>query len=772
MAQSAVFVEHEEFINAFFPVPNISSAREVRLQPLKTNPFATLSNADKLNEVVVQAAFSKAVNEHNLIPGFRLRDCGRRPDLTSCQSRKVDSALFRNERATASLRQPWADQVLPVEFTRDPVSFDYSNDPKKSVGSADDQRDRALDQIASRAELIHAVQHRVALFMLVVTGPQIRFVRWDRSGSVVTEPLNYVKHWELFCDILWRIGQCTDVQLGFDPTAARLSPGDPDYVRMTTAARPQPTDVDEKERKLAPGEISREGPVVFKYVRAMFNEAVNSPWPRYRLEVPNGASSRAFLVAKPTFRSPRGAVRGTRGYVALDCATGELVWLKDTWRAHHLISDKEGDVLGRLNEARVGYVPTLICHGDIAGQDTLTLDWWARTQNPRTTDPPKSAESPTHDAPPYPHPSAPSSSGALKRKRDDDSGRSEDGIPLPKRVKTGSGLPAILEDCPFQLYRHYRLAEKEVCMSLEKFQNGRQLVFLVSCGLDAHRQAATLPSNPVLHGDVSGGNILILPRISQKADGAFIEWTGLLNDWEMSIPINSKTTTPIDYEKRSDRARQPTRPGTFQFQSVALLTRRKKEVEIYDELESFFWVILFYGVRYLRTNIPRTMIDAWIEDFFDPHEDGDEKLGCSPRKLYAIKTQWLTAIGPHALKFDSRMDNVIADLEWMFNDHYATWEAWGWHEPSGIDWDYRELGLTHDAMLEELRIKLERPYRDNPDWKLNDKIGEDVPKQDGQTSSTSPGRLLRTNPKLHALERAAHCSYPHRHQPRRDPRIL
>ena len=67
----------------------------------------------------------------------------------------------------------------------------------------------------------------------------------------------------------------------------------------------------------------------------------------------------------------------------------------------------------------------------------------------------------------------------------------------------------------------------------------------------AHHQAATLPAIPVLHRDISGGNILIVPRVFQKGEELFVAWSGLLTDWEMSKPT-SNTLTPA-------RARQPER---------------------------------------------------------------------------------------------------------------------------------------------------------------------------------------------------------------------
>ena len=242
---------------------------------------------------------------------------------------------------------------------------------------------------------------------------------------------------------------------------------------MTAAAAPADTDVDETEKKFK-GDTTDN--IVFKYVRNMFNVAVESPWPRYRLEVPDGNSTRTFLVAKPTFRARGLAGRGTRGYVALDCGSGKFVWLKDAWRAHYLLLDKEGDVVARLNKAHVKHVPTLVCHGDIADQQTLTPEWW-EMKHPRASNTQSSASEDILASYTSRRPPSSSSTARLKRKRDDE--RSDDSVPAPKGINTATGFSAFREDCPLRLHRHYRLVEEEVGMPLSEFQNGRQLVSIV-----------------------------------------------------------------------------------------------------------------------------------------------------------------------------------------------------------------------------------------------------------------------------------------------------
>ena len=50
--------------------------------------------------------------------------------------------------------------------------------------------------------------------------------------------------------------------------------------------------------------------------------------------------------------------------------------------------------------------------------------------------------------------------------------------------------------------------------------------------------AATKPKIPVLHRDISGGNMLILPQLVKDEDGQRrVAWVGILCDWEMAKPI-------------------------------------------------------------------------------------------------------------------------------------------------------------------------------------------------------------------------------------------
>ena len=186
---------------------------------------------------------------------------------------RVDAAWYFERDVRDQGQQEWGDQIIPVEFKLVDDPFD---DKKENISASAEKRQSARGQCITYSELLHAVQQRAALFMLIVIGRRVRFTRWDRSGTVVTRAFDYVENWEFFCDILWRIGNSSEAQLGLDPTATRIYDNDPDYLTMFDAANKKDM-VDHSERKLEDGD-----PLMgdFDYVRQMFSDSLKAKWPR------------------------------------------------------------------------------------------------------------------------------------------------------------------------------------------------------------------------------------------------------------------------------------------------------------------------------------------------------------------------------------------------------------------------------------------------------------------------------------------------------------
>ena len=117
-----------------------------------------------------------------------------------------------------------------------------------------------------------------------------------------------------------------------------------------------------------------------------------------------------------------------------------------------------------------------------------------------------------------------------------------------------------------------------------------------------------------LHRDISGSNIMMIPKFIREDDGGFIVLRGLLCDWELSKRIDSTRPRVPRQPVRSVRQtfflgvvmRAPPNvapQGTWQFMSATLLNHHDKAAEICDDLEAFFHVILYHAVRYLKSNL-------------------------------------------------------------------------------------------------------------------------------------------------------------------------
>ncbi|CDO70148.1 hypothetical protein BN946_scf184315.g2 [Trametes cinnabarina] len=647
MAHKAVRLEVEEFLQHFLKAPGSSSSD---MPPtLDFNPFAEISKADEMQESEISKAFVEAVNNHNLAPGLKMSLSEQRPDLKEADTLKVDAAFFRPGAVPTDGRPHWEDQMVPVEFKAHDTAKDPYDDREAGTVDADaETRKQVRGQIISYAEKVFEYQHRTSLIFLIVVGRRFRLSRWDRSGTIVTRAVDYVEHPHVLCDMLWYMGHLSDEALGLDPTARRITRGSDDYKRMYLASLAVSTDVNHEEATLyAP--IPKHA--VFAYVRTMFRKSLVPTFPYYRLEVPAEGRMRSFLVGKPNFQAPGMAGRGTRGYVALDAETGRFVWLKDAWRTHYEFVEQEGSVLAQLRAAHVPNVPTLVCHGDILDQATETPIWWERKHPPQ-----------------FPEPSLPSECAFATSQGPVASSSRTLVNPKPVSSKgTKRGASEMEDDgndreeCPLRRHRHYRLVVEEVGMRLVEFQHGRQLVQVILDCVNAHKLAVAQAN--IMHRDISGGNILILPRnvIHPKNGKLVMKWKGLLVDWELSKPTG-KASLP--------RPRQPERTGTWQFMSAAVLSDHDKAIEISDELESFFHVTLYYAVRYLRSNC--SDVGAFIESYFDAYTVENDVYHCGEKKSAAMSDGKLKADSSGTpLAFGSRLDQFFQKALIWFKGLYT-----------------------------------------------------------------------------------------------------
>ena len=326
---------------------------------------------------------------------------------------RVDMAMYRVESAPTEKEEAanWGAVDMSMECKPEEVADDPFDDDAEDFQPTSIERRANLGQIASYTALVFAKQQRTHHFSVIFLGRMARLIRWDRAGAVATRKFDYTAEPEKLGRFFWRYIRLSDAQRGHDPTVTRILTTDPEFRLMQERAE-KPILVEEGEKKFEIGQ----------HARLLFRKSLKSSKDWYKVRV--GEEKRHFLVGAPHFIATALAGRGTRGYVAIDCADpyGPFVYLKDAWRVAHDSIEQEGTILAYLNDEKTGKVdriPTLVCHGDVDDQVTDSQNVW-KTLNP----------------------------DALK--------------------------------CPLKTHRHYRLVVKEVGLSMDKIESAEELVYLIA----------------------------------------------------------------------------------------------------------------------------------------------------------------------------------------------------------------------------------------------------------------------------------------------------
>ncbi|KAI0648416.1 hypothetical protein C8Q79DRAFT_1008741 [Trametes meyenii] len=654
--------------------------------------------------------FASLVNEPlnggpNLCPGLKVALPLDKWDLGDLSGRKVDGALFPQDDAPDDGQPHWAKQTVLIQFRLGSEDDLYA----ESVGSGDDkERVKLREGLSAYVGHVLTHQQRTALFVLLLHGTKMRLTRWDRAGTLFTEPFDYVEQPKLLRDIMWGLSSLSLEEQGIDTTATALKPGCEEYKLMDELALPQDTDLpeDEGESYVLPSKKTQR---VFAYVRNMFASSLEDGWQRWKLLVPTkkGKPSKAFLVGKPSFVAPEIEGRGTRGYVAVDCESRRFVFLKDVWRPHDERVEVEGEVLRKLRRTGVKNVPTLVCDAEL-DQET----WHS----------------------PYPVATSTTIGGQ----------RCEVPRPPQRRCNTvplaGGSRPI-----PPKPLRHYRIVVEEVCMPLSSFKTGRQLVSIIRDCIQAH-EGAFCSGGRILHRDIGVGNILILPEPVKLKDGMFTSrWRGMLTDWELS--------KSVPWVGELSREGRPARIGTWQsFNSARSLDYPHAPVQVEDELESFFHVLYYNALRYLRNSCPN--VPVAVAQYFDTYEATADRLNlkCGPVKRYSMQTGSLQTVGRHQVFFVDENGKPLHPLNGLL------WEALSWFSARYIKAEYARSnavqykfshlivpteydGLakkleTHQALKALLDKALLRA------WPDDDKVGDQL--EGGLIGSSKDPKPIRT----------------------------
>ncbi|KAM5538320.1 hypothetical protein V8D89_007922 [Ganoderma adspersum] len=257
-------------------------------------------------------------------------------------------------------RVSWAWLELLIEVKWDPKASPFSSryTPRSPFLPTGRERSLSRGQLAEYASEQFNRQHRRFLFMIHFMYDCARFIRFDRSGAVVSEEFDYVAHPEVIGTFLFRLSRMSRAERGHDPTATLASESEAGMFRgLHTRFH-----VDSASARGLGSAVAEGWPVVKLTMDAPFS---SDGAPVRRGTVP---TQRQFLVGKPASQSPSLMGKGTKGFVAYDLTTGGVVFIKDSWRLDSRDVQSEYETYLQLREKTTGelYVPTLLGGGDVS----------------------------------------------------------------------------------------------------------------------------------------------------------------------------------------------------------------------------------------------------------------------------------------------------------------------------------------------------------------------------------------------------------------------
>ncbi len=265
---------------------------------------------------------------------------------------------FRDPQSPDTDRSTWKFVLNYVETNVTGMDTSSSDAVKKEMV-------RALGQNTTYATEMFARQHRHCCFSATLSGSSARFIRWDRTGAIISEAFDIrtpsgALH---LCQFLWCFAHLGDAGRGYDLT-------------VMTATR--------TERELFVDAIKRHAELQTNIVDKPVKDAVAMHCSEDTIsviEVPDSSGDvdavtegfRRLLISRPIVYPHFLTGRATRAYWAVEAGTKRVVLLKDTWRQDPPPSGrKEGDTILQLVQQTNQFpspervrCPPVVCHADV-----------------------------------------------------------------------------------------------------------------------------------------------------------------------------------------------------------------------------------------------------------------------------------------------------------------------------------------------------------------------------------------------------------------------
>ncbi|RPD69389.1 hypothetical protein L226DRAFT_539896 [Lentinus tigrinus ALCF2SS1-7] len=298
----------------------------------------------------------------------------------------------------------WAELLVEVK---------HEKRPRINVPQGPLPQSLQRGQLTDYANEVFNRQHRVSFFMITVLNDYARLVCFERQGAEFTPEFNYLEEPDVIGRFLSRLAKLDRAGRGYDATVKAASPEEERHFR-------------DLHKQYHPRSVVAAGlrDAATKGWR-VYNVSVDAPFSTDGTPVRRNSplARHELLIGKPA--SVKGSLvgRGTRGFVAYDLTSQQVVFLKDSWRPDSEDIRSEFDNYLLITESKKIknnlHIPTLLGGGDVKYN------------------------------------------GVVQRTR----------IPTTR----------------YHPFIHFRLILKEVCRRLEDFKNSYQLLRVVTYAFSAHR---------------------------------------------------------------------------------------------------------------------------------------------------------------------------------------------------------------------------------------------------------------------------------------------
>ncbi|KAI0265150.1 hypothetical protein BC834DRAFT_880302, partial [Gloeopeniophorella convolvens] len=296
-----------------------------------------------------EADFINAIHDAGLCPDIRLVDTSHH----SMDRLEPDISVISRAHAFANLPD---GKTLLSHVNWETVELWIENNPRGSfIRDVDEMLQegrnpachikwgheafQTCDQFVAYAEAIHKSQFRTFSFSIGIFGESCHLFRWDRSGFIYTEPINWVKvSGSALFEFLWRFNFLSPAERGHDPTVC-------------------PAEESEAEEALP-------------FLRRHPGMEQTDAGDLYKILVPDDDNSqvepRFYITPRAIWRTEFLTGRAAFGYIAYDPKKRQLIYLKDFWRVDDPGMQKEGDIYRKLHDAKVPNIAELGPAGDVS----------------------------------------------------------------------------------------------------------------------------------------------------------------------------------------------------------------------------------------------------------------------------------------------------------------------------------------------------------------------------------------------------------------------